>query len=350
MSSTAERLLRLIALLQGGRHWSGSELAERMGVDRRSIRRDIGRLRALGYAVQASAGVGGGYQLAAGAPTMPLLLDEEEATAVALALRAAAASVAGIEDTARTVLGKLDPLVPSRQRRRAGELHAATATVGQSPASDARHLGVLARACREVATLQFQYCSHHGVVSERVVEAQHLVNHGHRWYLLAWDLGREDWRTLRVERIQQVRWLAGNGLRRATPGPPEWMVQRAVSQSPFALQAELRLAGTLSELTPRVPSWCGVLQVDGDQHCRIRMGADTPAMLAGQILSVGVPVVAIRAWPATLREALLACVTGLATVLSADAVAPSAAAPAPPRAAVEGGDDADPAKAALGSA
>ncbi len=316
MSATAERLLRLIAVLQSRQHWSGSALAERMGVDRRSIRRDVSRLRDMGYPVQASSGLGGGYQLGAGAPLLPLLLDEEEATAVALALRAAAASVGGIEDTARAVLAKLDPLVPSRQRRRAGEVHAATASVDQQPPSDARHLGLLARACREVATLAFDYASHRGEHSRREVEAQHLVNHGHRWYLLAWDRGREDWRTLRVDRIGPVQVVATGAVRRTPPGPPEWMVQHAVSRSPFSLQAELRLQGSREVLRTRVPAWCGVLREDGPDHCRLRFGAETPMMLAGQILSAGVPAVDVQTWPLALRGELLACVQSLAAVLA----------------------------------
>ncbi|OMP37283.1 DNA-binding transcriptional regulator, partial [Stenotrophomonas sp. KAs 5-3] len=204
MRHTAHRLLRLIALLQARRQWSGAELAERMGVDRRSIRRDIERLRELGYPVQASSGVGGGYQLGAGAPVLPMLLDEEEATTLAIALRAASATVAGIDDTARGLLSKLDPLVPTRRRQQAGEVHAATATLSDLPSTDARLLGRLAQHCRQASRLAFEYRSAQEAVTQREVEAQHLVNYGRRWYLLAWDLGRQDWRTLRVDRMGAV--------------------------------------------------------------------------------------------------------------------------------------------------
>ncbi len=173
MRHTAHRLLRLIALLQARRQWSGAELAERMGVDRRSIRRDIERLRELGYPVQASSGVGGGYQLGAGAPVLPMLLDEEEATTLAIALRAASATVAGIDDTARGLLSKLDPLVPTRRRQQAGEVHAATATLSDLPSTDARLLGRLAQHCRQASRLAFEYRSAQDAVTQREVEAQH---------------------------------------------------------------------------------------------------------------------------------------------------------------------------------
>gem|GEM_PF-151090 len=312
---TAQRLLRLIGPLQARRHWSGAELAERMGVDRRSIRRDIERLRELGYPVQASSGVGGGYRLGAGAPALPLLLDEEEATTIAIALRAAAASIAGIEDTARAVLAKLDPLVPARRRQQAGEVHAVTATLSRAPEADARLLGTLARACRQWQRLALDYRARDGRVSQRQVEAQHLVNYGHRWYLLAWDLGRADWRTLRVDRIEGVRAEDERGTYRRLPAPAEVMVQHAVSHAPFALQATLRLEGRLEDLQPSIPPWCGVLEADGPKHCRLRLGAETPSMLAGQILGIGLLPQRVITWPPALREELATCATALAAVL-----------------------------------
>lgn len=320
MRHTAHRLLRLIALLQARRHWSGAELAERMGVDRRSIRRDIERLRELGYPVQASAGVGGGYQLGAGAPVLPMLLDEEDATTLAIALRAAAASVSGLDERARGLLAKLDPLVPTRRRQQAGQVHAATATLSGMPATDARLLGRLAQHCRQASRLGLAYTSANDVGSRRDVEAQHLVNYGSRWYLLVWDLGRQDWRTLRVDRIGAVDVLAAQGLHRRTPMPPETMVRQAVSQAPFALQAVLRLAGSLAELEGRVPPWCGVLEADGDDCCVLRMGAETPGMLLAQILSLDRVPLALWTTPATLGAQLQQRLAGLGAVLAATPV------------------------------
>ena len=316
MSHTAHRLLRLIALLQARQNWSGGELAKRMQVDRRSVRRDIQRLRELGYPVRASSGVGGGYRMGAGGPLLPLLLEEEEATAIALALRAAASSMAGLEDTARSVLTKLDPLVPSRRRQQAGEIHAATATLSQKPSVDGQLLGKLAVACRQAAPLAFDYLSHGGAATHRRVDAQHLVNYGRCWYLLAWDHGRADWRTLRVDRISGLQALPGQGMRRALSVPPEVAVHQAVSQAPFVLKAEVHLPGSLQQLAPQVPPWCGVLQEGGPEHCILHVGADTPAMLASQILSLGIRPLRIETTPAALRAEMVACLDGLAAVMA----------------------------------
>lgn len=320
MRHTAHRLLRLIALLQARRHWSGAELAERMGVDRRSIRRDIERLRELGYPVQASAGVGGGYRLGAGAPVLPMLLDEDEATTLAIALRAASATVSGIDDTARGLLSKLDPLVPARRRQQAGEVHAATATLSDLPATDARLLGRLAQHCRQAARLAFEYRSAQDVVTQRQVEAQHLVNYGRRWYLLAWDLVREDWRTLRVDRMGVVQPQPQPGLHRRTPAPPDVMVRQAVSQAPFTLQAILRLAGSQAELEGRIPPWCGVLEPDGADHCLLRMGAESRGMMLAQILSLDRLPLALWTSPPELRDELAQRLAGLGKLLAVPAV------------------------------
>ena len=320
MRHTAHRLLRLISLLQARRHWSGAELAERMGVDRRSIRRDIERLRELGYPVQASAGVGGGYRLGTGAPVLPMLLDEEEATTLAIALRAASATLSGIDETARGLLSKLDPLVPARRRQQAGEVHAATATLNDLPATDARLLGRLAQHCRQAARLTFEYRSAQDVLTQRQVEAQHLVNYGRRWYLLAWDLVREDWRTLRVDRMGAVQLQPGAGLHRRTPAPPDVMVRQAVSQAPFTLQATLRLAGSLAELEGRIPPWCGVLEPEGPDHCLLRMGAESRGMMLAQILSLDRLPLALWTSPLELRDELAQRLAGLGELLAVPTV------------------------------
>lgn len=319
MLPTAQRLLRLIGLLQAKRHCSGPELAERLGVDRRSVRRDMERLRELGYPVHASSGVGGGYRLGAGAPALPLLLDEQEATTIAVALRAAAASMAGIEETARRVLTKLDPLVSTRQRRQAGEVHAATATLSTLPSVDAALLGQLAQACRQGGRLGFDYRAHDGTLSQRQVDAQHLVNYGWRWYLLAWDLERDDWRTLRVDRITALQVLPGEGRLRRLPDAADAMVRQAVSRSPYTLRADIRLAGSLDLLSARIPPWCGVLEADGEHHCWLRMGAETPALLASQILSCGQLPLLVRTTPEPAAAAVLSHLAALCTVLERSA-------------------------------
>ncbi|MCW0366188.1 hypothetical protein NB699_001171 [Xanthomonas sacchari] len=304
MSSPAARLLRLIALLQTRRLWSGAELAARLGVDRRSLRRDVERLRALGYAVEAAAGVGGGYRLAAGAQMLPLLFEEDEA--VAVALRAACASMAGLEDTAVRVLAKLEPLLPTRVRQRAEALQGATLALGQDPLRpDMRVLIGVASACRDRRLLGFVYRDHSGRASERLVEPLRLVNAGRRWYLLAWDRDRADWRTFRAERIVPPLQLGAAVALRLPPQEPAAMVDAAIRYSPQAMGFALsvRLRGSAAELGARIPLWCGTLQDEADGHCRLSLLADALPWLAAQLLTIGVPFAGLEA-TAEVRTAL----------------------------------------------
>jgi len=297
MGSAASRTLRLIGLLQTRRVWAGAELAERLGVDRRSLRRDIERLRALGYAVQASSGVGGGYRLAAGAQMLPLLFEDDEAVTVAVALRAAAASMGGLEDTALRVLAKLDPLLPARVWQRAGALQAVTLSLGQEPAADTQVLIGIASACRDRRLLGFGYCDHAGRSSQRLIEPLRLVNYGRRWYLLGWDRDRADWRTFRAERIVPPLQPGETIALRLPPRDPAAMVRDAIQHSPLPQQfgLSLRLRGSMAELGPRIPSWCGTLEAEQDGHCRLTMLADTLPWLAAQLLTLGVPFASLQA-------------------------------------------------------
>ncbi|MDR6673629.1 WYL domain-containing protein [Xanthomonas sp. 1678] len=305
MASPASRMLRLIALLQTRRVWPGAELAERLGVDRRSLRRDVERLRGLGYPVRASSGVGGGYQLAAGAQMLPLLFEEDEAVAVAVALRAAAASMSGLEDTALRVLAKLDPLLPARVRQRAGALHAVTVSLGHDlPVPDTRLLIGIAGACRDRRLLGFGYRDHQGQASQRCIEPLRLINYGRRWYLLGWDRDRADWRTFRVDRIDAPLHLGETVAARLPPRDPATMVREAISFAPFPVQLRVRLRGDPAELAARIPPWCGVLEVGEDGDCRLAMGAESPAWLAAELLTLGVPFELIDGQ--ALRPALLA--------------------------------------------
>ncbi|MBN6104665.1 WYL domain-containing protein [Xanthomonas sp. CFBP 8703] len=297
MASPASRTLRLIGLLQTRRVWAGAELAERLGVDRRSLRRDIERLRALGYAVQASSGVGGGYRLAAGAQMLPLLFEDDEAVTVAVALRAAAASMGGLEDTALRVLAKLDPLLPARVRQRAGALQAVTLSLGEEPAADTQVLTGIASACRDRRLLGFGYCDHAGRRSQRLIEPLRLVNYGRRWYLLGWDRERADWRTFRAERIVPPLQPGETIALRLPPRDPAAMVRDAIRHSPLPLQCGLsvRLRGSMGDLGPRIPSWCGTLEAEQDGYCRLSMLADGLPWLAAQLLTLGVPFVSLQA-------------------------------------------------------
>lgn len=218
MSDTPARLLSLLSLLQTPREWPGSELAERLGVSPRTIRRDIDRLRELGYPVRASMGPDGGYRLVAGTAMPPLLLDDEEAVAIAVGLRAAAGhAVVGIEEASVRALGKLLQVLPGRLRQRVGTLNSATVPLltGDGPTVDPEDLTVLARAVTARERLRFGYRAYDGAETRRQVEPERLVSVGRRWYLVGYDLDREDWRLFRVDRLSGP---AATGVR-FTPRP-----------------------------------------------------------------------------------------------------------------------------------
>src|SRR5688572_22139419 len=200
---TSSRLLTLLSLLQARRDWPGGELAERLEVSRRTIRRDVERLRGLGYPVESLTGPAGGYRLRAGTAMPPLLLDDDEAIAIAVGLGTAArASVTGIEEAAVRALVKLEQVLPGHLRRRVRALQAATTTMpAQGPTVDPQHLTAIAAACRDHERVRFAYEGRDRAASRREVEPHALVNVGRRWYLVAWDRGRDDWRTFRVDRL-----------------------------------------------------------------------------------------------------------------------------------------------------
>src|SRR5919112_4358487 len=203
---TSERLLKLLSLLQARPDWSGPELAERLEVTGRTVRNDVERLRRLGYPVLASPGVGGGYRLGAGASLPPLLLDDEEAVAVTVGLRTATGgAIAGIEEASLRALAKLEQVLPARLRRRVSTLQTYTVPVPRDdtgPTVDTEVLMVLAAVCRDRERLRFDYADNSGAATVRAVEPYRLVSWGRRWYLFAWDLDRDDWRTFRVDRMQ----------------------------------------------------------------------------------------------------------------------------------------------------
>jgi predicted DNA-binding transcriptional regulator YafY len=288
MLSTSARLLRLASLLQSRRHWPGAALAEELGVDARTMRRDVDRLRELGYPVEASSGVGGGYALGRGADLPPLVLDDDEAVALAIALRAASASVGGIEATSLRLMGKLDQLMPTRLRRRATALHAVTLSLRSGPPLvDAALLSSLATACRDSLALRFGYRNHAGEASQRHVQPLRLANYGRRWYLIAWDTDRADWRSFRVDRLHGAPTLGGSFTPRPVPDDVAARLESGIAYAPFACRVTLRLEGTVEALQTALPTWCGVLERDTDTHSLLRVGADSPEGLLAQVLMIG---------------------------------------------------------------
>lgn len=290
MLSTSARLLRLASLLQSRRHWAGAALAAELGVDARTVRRDVDRLRELGYPVEASSGVGGGYALGRGAELPPLVLDDDEAVTLALALRAASANVGGLEDAALALLAKLDQLMPARLRRRSTALHAVTLSLRTGPPLvDASLLQTLATACRDCRTLTFGYSNHAGEPSQRQVEPLRLANFGRRWYLIAWDQDRQDWRSFRVDRVQGAPRPGPGFPPRALPTDAAERLERGIAYSPFACRVTLRVPGTAPELEAALPLWCGILEPESDTHSLLRVGADSPEALVAQVLMIGRP-------------------------------------------------------------
>ena len=217
------RALRLLSLLQTHRLWRGAELAERLEVTERTVRRDIDRLRELGYPVDATPGSDGGYRLAAGAHLPPLVFDDDEAAAVAVGLRAAAgAAIGGIEDTSLRALAKIEQVLPHRLRRRVSALHASVVSLrqedGDDEVVDPDALGVLALACRDHEEVRFDYQRPDGIDSRRLVEPHQLISAGRHWYLVAWDLRRADWRTFRLDRLSGAQLAGGHFAPRDIPG------------------------------------------------------------------------------------------------------------------------------------
>jgi predicted DNA-binding transcriptional regulator YafY len=295
MLETSARLLRLLSLFQSRRTWSGPELAERLGVTTRTIRNDVDRLRSLGYPVDATPGVAGGYQLGAGAALPPLLLDDDEAVAVAVGLRTAvtaAAGVTGIEETSARALAKLEQVLPARLRSRVGALQAAVVAVtgpARAEAVDPEVLTVIAGACRDHDQLRFDYLSHDGSATYRVTEPHRLVHFGRRWYLLAWDVDRRDWRTFRVDRIEPRGTTGPRFEPREPPGDVAELVTTGVGTATWRLRATVTVHAPAAEVAERVPTALGVtVEPVDDRTCRLGVGADTPYVLALHLGLLGV--------------------------------------------------------------
>ncbi|HEY8472858.1 MAG TPA: YafY family protein [Natronosporangium sp.] len=308
MANPSARMLRLLSLLQTHRYWPGPELAERLGVSERTLRRDIDRLRELGYPVSASRGVAGGYQLRSGAAMPPLLLDDDEAVAIAIGLRTAATTaLAGIEETAVQALTKVIQVMPPRLRRRVDALqsHTVPALPGAAgPTVEAGVLTTIAQACRDGERLRFGYTRRDGAVASRLVEPHRLVSLGRRWYLVAWDLERHDWRTFRVDRLTGPATTGARFRHRELPaGDPAAFVRSQVAAVPTRYQVEVRVAAPAATVERVVGQW-GTVEPDGDGSSVLRMSVDYlewPALVLG---SVGADFQVVQ--PPELRDHLRA--------------------------------------------
>ena len=293
MSGTSSRLLELLSLLQARRDWPGAELAERLDVSGRTIRRDVERLRDLGYPVDSLTGPAGCYRLRAGTAMPPLLLDEDEAIAIAVGLRTAArASVTGIEESSVRALVKLEQILPAHLRRRVSALASATtAPAVTGPTVDPAHLMVIAGACRDSECLRFDYRRRDGSDTRRNVEPHSLVNLGRRWYLVAWDRGRDDWRTFRIDRLDRPAPTGARFTARKLPAKnASAYVERSISGAPGRFDSRVTVHASAEDMASRVPPYWGTFMPIDAHSCEYRAGDHDLGWLAMRIAMLGVDV------------------------------------------------------------
>ncbi len=278
MSDPSTRMLRLLSLLQTHRFWEGGELADELGVSERTLRRDVERLRSLGYPVDAARGTGGGYQLRAGQRLPPLLLDDEDAVAIAVGLRTAAGgTIAGIEEASVRALTKLEQVLPPTLHHQIAALQEAIVPVpkfGMPVASAA--LVTISQACRDRERLRFGYVRKDGEQADRTVEPHRLVSDHGRWYLVAWDLRREDWRMFRVDRMTSPTSTGTRFVGRSLPGGQDAAsyVRESMQNQPMRWEASVRVQTPAESLPQEVSWWRGRVEPIDDQSCWIRTSSD----------------------------------------------------------------------------
>ncbi|GHH56359.1 helix-turn-helix transcriptional regulator [Lentzea cavernae] len=299
---SSARLLKLLGLLQSRREWSGAELADRLGVTTRTVRRDVDRLRTLDYPVHASLGTsGGGYRLGSGAQLPPLLLDDDEAVAVAVGLRTAS-GIENIGETAVRALLKVEQVLPSALRHRVAALEISTVPhTSAGPALDAGVLTAVGTACRDRQRLRFDYVGHSGERTLRDVEPHRLVTWGRRWYLVAWDVLREDWRTFRLERMSVRTPFGARFTPREIPGGDAGAFVAARVADRWPVQGVVRLGVPASEALDW-QSYGEVSAVD-EKSCLVRVGGETMDDVVFMLASITVEFEVVS--PPELSAALL---------------------------------------------
>ena len=306
MLTSSNRLLRLLSLLQTRRHWAGTELAATLAIHPRTLRRDIDKLRELGYPIQASSGVAGGYAFRAGHALPPLLLDDDEALAVALTLRTAATgTIGGIEETALRALVKLEQAMPQRLRRRVDALRSAIVPVPREGAAvDATLLATLAAACRDQMRIGFDYADGKGQASTRLVEPQGLAHTGYRWYLVAWDPARDDWRTFRIDRIAGAPKIGAHFAPRPPPGGGDLRayVSRAVNMAPHPEPARVILHAPRAVMAARIPPGAGRVEPLDAARCLLQCPVHSLDALVYWLMALDVEFEVLA--PAALRDRL----------------------------------------------
>jgi predicted DNA-binding transcriptional regulator YafY len=301
---TSARLLRLLSLLQARRDWSGAELADRLGVSTRTVRRDVDRLRELGYPVDAVQGIAG-YRLGAGTAMPPLLLDDDEAVAVAVSLASAAGgTVSGIAETSLQALAKLEQVLPARLRHRVDTIAAAMVRV-DTPAEpvDATTLLQVAETCRRHECLRFDYVAADGSETRRLVEPHALVSWGRRWYLVAWDVDRSAWRSFRVDRLTPRRVTGPAFTPREPPdGDVVTYLSRQLSARTWPWQTTVTMHAPADEVAPLLWPGVGAVEAIDDTSCLLHLGGESPHNLAWLLTTIGIDFTATQ--PPELLTAL----------------------------------------------
>jgi len=283
---TTERVLTLLGLLQQRQVWTGPELADRLGVTPRTVRRDVERLRTLGYPVHASQGVGGGYQLGPGQDLPPLLLDDEEAIATAVSLLAGAGgAVAGAGDAAVRALTKLDRVLPIRLRSLVRALSGSVESSGSRTTIDPDVLMTLVRACRDEVEADFDYPSGSEVLRRRV-EPYRLVASDRRWYLFSYDLDRDDWRSFRVDRMSEVAARTWHFRPREAPDAATF-VQEGVASRVYPHQARFLVHAPAETVRAQIPASAAVVQPRGSEGCEVISGAGSLDFALMHVLLLG---------------------------------------------------------------
>lgn len=310
-------MLRLLTLLQSRREWTGAELVDRLEVGVRTVRRDIDRLRALGYRVESTTGTAGGYRLVPGHDLPPLLLNDAEAIAIAAALLTAAdATGADRGEVSAQALAKLQQILPRRLRSQVDALTDATTTVAREGISrvDLGVLAVVAAGCRDHEVLTFDHVRRDGTPARRRVEPHHVVTTRLRWYLIAFDMHRDDWRTFRLDRVADASPVGHRFTPRRLPGSdPAAYVRSTLARTPFAHTAELTVEASPEDLRSRMPYQLPELLVPmGSGGCRVLLGADTPDEVVRRVANV-----ASFGWPFTLERADAVVIEGIAAITTA---------------------------------
>jgi predicted DNA-binding transcriptional regulator YafY len=320
MLLASARLLRLLSLLQAREFWSGGELARRLEVTERTLRRDIDRVRSLGYPVHSTSGTAGGYKLGAGASLPPLHLDDDEAIAVAVGLQmAAGGSVVEIGEASTRALGKLDQVLPKRLRRRLADLRSSIVRLADAgPTVKMGDVSSLASACSDRRELRFVYRDFGGVTSSRTVEPLRIVHTAGRWYLVAWDAGRNDWRTFRIDRIDSPAPTGAHFLPRSSPDDDVGAyVARGVASLAHKYRAQVTLHVPIEAVRDRISRAGGHLEPVDEHSCLLHTGSFSLEGLAAWVIAIGVDF-EVRD-PPELREHIQRLVNRLIRAASRDA-------------------------------